>query len=377
MRLTDLLIKSLKVPKRGQKTHFDDAMKGFGVRVSMGGTKSFVVMYGKRRKLKTIGHYPNVTLADARKEAKRILGVAVDEKEGLAGRLASLTFSEARNRFLEDTESRTKASTYEQYRRPLQKHFSFSKPVSEITRHDVMDSLDVLKGKTSETRHAFVSIRTMMSWCVLHGFIVASPVPPLQFKMESRTRILSDEELKLVWKRGLEVGYPYGTIVQLLILTGQRRGEIAGLRRSWIVDDAITFPAGFCKNKREHKIPLGDLTKKIIKSILNEGDTLFPARGKPELPMNGWSKAKREFDEPLQIAPYTLHDLRRSYSSNLAKLSVPIHVTEKILNHLSGTISGVAAVYNRHSYWDEMKTAIAHHDNFASKLTALAKTKSP
>jgi integrase len=372
MRLTDLLIKSLKVPTRGQKTHFDDTMKGFGVRISMGGTKSFVVMYGKRRKLKTIGHYPGLTLADARKEAKKALGVAVDEKEGLAGRLASLTFSEARNRFLEDTESRTKASTYEQYRRPLQKHFNFTKPVGEITRHDVMDALGVLKGRTSETRHAFVSIRTMMSWCVLHGFIVTSPVPPLQFKTESRTRILTDEELKAVWKKAQNEGFPYGTIVQLLILTGQRRGEIAGLRRSWITHDAITFPVGFCKNKREHKIPIGTLTKQVIDSIPDNGDMLFPARGKPDQPYNGWSKSKREFDERLDLARYTLHDLRRTYSSNLAKLGVPIHVTERLLNHLSGTISGVAAVYNRHSYWDEMKEVTKLYEGHVTKLTALA-----
>ena len=117
---------------------------------------------------------------------------------------------------------------------------------------------------------------------------------------------------------------------------------------------------------------MGAMTQKIIKSIGVNTDLLFPARGKPDQPYNGWSKAKREFDEPLDLAPYTLHDLRRTYSSNLAKLGVPIHVTEKLLNHVSGTISGVAAVYNRHSYWEEMKVATAQHDEFLQRLTTLA-----
>jgi integrase len=153
------------------------------------------------------------------------------------------------------------------------------------------------------------------------------------------------------------VGYPYGTIVKLLILTGQRRGEIAGLRRSWITDDAITFPQGFTKNRREHRIPISPLTEEIIARIPGVTDLLFPARGteKKVLPFNGWSKSKTEFDAPLGIPEWTLHDLRRTYSSNLAKLGVPIHVTERLLNHVTGIISGIAAVYNRHSYWEEMR----------------------
>jgi integrase len=193
-------------------------------------------------------------------------------------------------------------------------------------------------------------------------------VPPLRYKVASRSRILSDAELKLVWSRAEEAGYPYGTIVQLLILTGQRRGEIVGLRRNWISKDTITFPAGFCKNKREHVIPLGAEARNIVQSISGTGGLLFPARGKTQTTFSGWSKAKREFDEALGFGDYTLHDLRRTYSSNLARLGVPIHVTERLLNHVSGTVSGVAAVYNRHSYAEEMKEAVAAHEVFLTKL---------
>jgi integrase len=106
-------------------------------------------------------------------------------------------------------------------------------------------------------------------------------------------RISQGGTKKLVWRRAEEVGYPYGTIVQLLILTGQRRGEIAALRASWIDDESITFPARITKNGREHRIPLGSLTKEIIESVPGEDDLLFPARGKTDTAFSGWSKAKR------------------------------------------------------------------------------------
>lgn len=93
-----------------------------------------------------------------------------------------------------------------------------------------------------------------------------------------------------------------------------------------------------------------------------------------DVPFSGWSKAKLEFDAPLAIADYTLHDLRRTFSSQMAALSTPIHVTEKLLNHVSGTLRGVAAVYNRYSYATEMRTAIEAHEAHVLRLAGLAKS---
>jgi integrase len=232
-----------------------------------------------------------------------------------------------------------------------------------------MQVITDLKDTPGTAIHAYLVIRTLMNWAVGRGLLTTSPVPPWKFKVKPRSRILNDTELKTVWKRAQEGGYPYGTIVKLLILTGQRRGEIAGLRRSWIKDDWITFPEGFTKNKREHRIPIGTLAKEIIDNIPGDTDLLFPARGKPDTPLSNWGKNKREFDKPLTIDDYTLHDLRRTYSSNLAKLGVPIHVTERLLNHMSGTISGVAAVYNRYDYEDEMHSAVLMHEKTTPQFT--------
>lgn len=358
MRLTDLQIKKLRAPDSGQKTYFDDGLRGFGVRVSQGGSKSFVVMFGEKRRLKTLGRYPDLSLAEARIEAKRFQADAALSEPVVAERLPAISFKDARLRFLRDSEARNKPRTSEEYRRLLERHFHFDQGLAEITRSDIMGVIEAIGATPSEQRHAFVAIRTLMNWALKHGLIDSSPVPALRYSAPSRSRFLTDQELAVVWPRAEEVGYPFGTMVQLLILTGQRRGEIAGLRRSWIEGDHIIFPEGFTKNKREHQAQLGVMAQQIIDDIPKSGDLLFPARGREETPFNGWSKAKRQFDQPLEIESYTLHDLRRTFASTLARLGTPIHVTEKILNHVSGTVSGVAAVYNRHSYVEEMRSAI-------------------
>ncbi len=370
MRLTDLQIKKLRAPERGQKTYFDEALRGFGVRVSQGGAKSFVVMFGEDRRLKTIGRYPDIGLAEARIEAKRFQADAALSEPVAASTIPDIAFLEARERFLRDSERRTKPRTSQEYRRLLERHFAFDKQLAQIRRADVMRVVETLGATPSEQRHAFVAIRTMMNWCFKHGLIESSPVPPLTYGAPTRSRYLSDAELAAVWRRAAEFGPPFGTIVKLLILTGQRRGEIAGLRRGWIADGCVTFPEGFTKNSREHRLPLGPMTQEIVGGVDGGGDLLFPARGGTEGPFNGWSKAKRQFDKPLRIAPYTLHDLRRTFASNLARLGTPIHVTERLLNHVSGTLSGVAAVYNRHSYADEMRAAIEAYERHLNEIIA-------
>lgn len=370
MRLTDLQIRKIGSPDKGQKTYFDDMLPGFGIRVSQGGAKSFVVMSGKDRKLKTLGRYPELGLKEARTAAKQ---AQISDALHLprSSTLPAIGFAEAKGRFLADSELRTKPRTIAEYARLLNRHFSFENKLQEITRSDIMQVIEKFKNTPAERQHAFVAIRTMMNWCVKHGMLETSPVPRLSFSAQPRSRILSDEELQKVWQRAKRFGYPYGRIIQLLILTGQRRSEIAGLRRKWVLDDAIVFPIGFTKNKREHTIPVGGIARQIIEGLPGETDFLFPSRLSDTTPFNGWSRCKRSFDEPLKAAEYTLHDLRRTYSSNMARLGVPIHVTEKLLNHVSGTVSGIAAVYNRYSYMEEMRQAVALYDTHLQKLLGL------
>lgn len=368
MSLTDLRIRKLKAPEKGQKTYFDEAQKGFGVRVSQGGTKTFIVLQGKARKRKTLGKYPDLSLAEARILAKRAQADLALEAPVL-DKLPTMPFSEACERFLKDAETRTKIKTVSEYRRYLQSYFSYDKALAAVTKADIVGSVEAIRGKPSEQQHAFVAIRTMMNWCRRRGFVENSPVPPLTFKTTARSRVLSDDEVCAIWHRAEAMGYPYGRIIQLLILTGQRRGEIAGLRYSWIDGNEIVFPTGFAKNRREHAIPIGHMAMKLIENLPESSDLLFPSRLSEETCFNGWSKAKRAFDREINVADYTLHDIRRTFSSTMALLGTPIHVTERLLNHVSGTISGVAAIYNRHSYKGEMRDAIdAYEQHLATIL---------
>lgn len=373
VHLTDLFIKSLK-PTGERLIYWDDGLAGFGCRVSLKGTKSWLALVGPKRKLTTFARYPDVPLKDARAHALKLMATPVPVT-------SAVRFENAVIEFLADAEPRLRPRTHQDYRYHLNRHFVPHwrvKRLSDISDADVDKRLQALADTPSEQRHAFVYLRAFFRWAVRRGYIENAPLKRVAAPKvrESRERVLSDAELKAVLARAIETPYPFGQIVQLLIYTGQRRGEVAALRWDWIDTQAktITLPASITKNKRTHTFPYGDRTAGALDSIPKTGDYLFPAArshvgGKPTTTFNGWGKPKAAFDEGLPVEPWTLHDLRRTFATGLAALSTPIHITEKLLNHVSGTISGVAAIYNRHAYVDEMREAISAWEG---KLTALA-----
>lgn len=363
MRLTSLSVEKLAPPKKGQKTYFDDGLPGFGVRVSQGGTKSFVVMYGQRRQLKTLGRHPKISLKDARLAAKRFQAEAdlLNNKHDIP---ISIHVEEAMQLFLADADNRLKKSSSEAYKWLLNRHFQLDKQLDEISRKDIMRVVDSLKATPSQQQHAYVAIRTLMNWCVKRGLLEHSAVPPIALKANSRSRILSDGELAELWKRTSELNSVFGDIVRLLILTGQRRGEISRLQSEWIKGHTIVLPSTETKNNREHTIPIGARSLEIIERNDAGFGFLFPSRDNTDRPFNGWSKSKRNLDRMLSFSDYTLHDLRRTFASNHARLGTPIYVTERLLNHVSGSFSGVAGIYNRYSYFEEMQRATQRYDEW-------------
>ncbi len=157
----------------------------------------------------------------------------------------------------------------------------------------------------------------------------------------------------------------------MLIRTGMRRGEVANLEWSFIddTDNVLVLPADLVKNNRTHSIPVGEGLAKTLASIPRINRYLFPSSHEKATVFNGWGKAKERFDQELEgVLAYTLHDLRRTFATTHARIGTPIHVTEKLLNHVSGTISGVAAVYNRHTYLEEMRKAVTAYDEYLAKL---------
>jgi integrase len=180
-----------------------------------------------------------------------------------------------------------------------------------------------------------------------------------------RNQHLLPPELQSVWAAAGRAGHPFGTIVKLLILTGQRYGEIVSLRREFIDARERTITLPETKNGRQHTFPYGAMTAEIFEAIprLNTTSLLFPGRD-PDLPWNGAGKAKFYLEWHPRIKPWTLHDLRRTASTMWASLRVPPHIVERLLNHQLGTlqaqgvITAVAEVYNRYLYIDEMREAM-------------------
>lgn len=374
-KLTDVSIRALSPPPKGQVTYWDESLECFGVRVSQGGTKSFVTYFSSSNKWTTIGRYPVLSLKEARTEARKLIA------ENTLGKVrpAHISFDEAKRLFLEASAQKNKPRTTADYRRLLNSHFRFGKKrLAQLGRHDFLRKIDRLKDTPTEQNHAFVAARTLLRWAVRNEYLDGNPIEGLSppAKLTPRDRVLSNEELATVYQAARAYPYPYGPIVSLLLLTGQRRGEIAALQWDWIDTDnqTITLPASLTKNKHEHTFPYGDKVAEIIEEVPEIGDYLFPARceqirGKPTTVFNGWGKTKPLFDATLEnVAPYRLHDLRRSFSSHLASLGTPIHVTEKLLNHVSGEVSGIRAVYNRYSYLPECKEAIAAFERHLDTL---------
>lgn len=366
-RLTDIAIKTLKSPTSGQETYWDTNLTGFGVRVSQGGSKSFVVMHGANRRRTTIGKYPIVTLSDARTAAKRILAEQTLGKHTPR----SVSFEMACTEYLAECTGRVGEGTLSEYTRQLKDHWlpSFRRSqLSDISPSDIHHRLNRLGNTPSEQSHSLVTLKVFLNWCVRRHYLDRSPAANIERRVKqiSRDRVLSDEELKAVWDAA--DGYPFGAIVRLLILTGQRRSEIAGLMWKHITDTTITLPE--TKNQRPHTFPLMPIAKQLIEAAPQLNDTyVFPARGR-DRPFNGWSKSKRTLDQVCSVEGWTLHDLRRTFSTNLAGLGIQQTTTERLLNHVSGTVSGVAAIYNRYDYQDEMVDALSKWEERLVQLLA-------
>ena len=354
MRLTDLSIKALNAPKQGAIVYPDSVLTGFGVRVSEGGTKSFVLTHGKLRKRETIGRVGVLTLQDARAEAKRRLA------EYTLGKTVprAVAWNKAVATYLEEVGSRRKPRTHADYKRFLNRYFRLGElAMSEVTPDDIQTRLARLSATPVEQHHAFVVLRTFLRWAHRKHYLNANPMERMQsgHRYRPRERVLTNDEFRKVWNTAGDK--TYGSIVKLLILTGQRVGEISKLTPGMVGNDTVTLPAEGTKNGRMHTFPVGQMAQTILRK--NHGRTfLFVARGKPSLPFNGFSKCKLKLDNASGVTEWTLHDLRRTFATGLASLGVSLPVVEKLLNHVSGSFAGIVGVYQRHTYEKEMRAAM-------------------
>jgi integrase len=182
-------------------------------------------------------------------------------------------------------------------------------------------------------------------------------------KPKFRSRVLTDAELAAVWKAAAQTGYPFGSIVQLLILLAQRRGEIAQLKWAYIKGDTITLPVEIVKNNRVHTFPIGPLAQQILAAIPRTHDYVFPA-SRGNRVFKGWAKCKTRLDDLSGVRGWVLHDIRRSTSTKMAEIGIVPHVIERLLNHLTGSLSPIALVYNKAKYLEEMREAVQQFEKW-------------
>jgi integrase len=358
--LTGATLRSLE-PTETQVTYWDKGTKSFGLRVSPGGTMTWTLLVGQERQRIKLGNYPIISLKDARILARQHLA----ERTLGQHRKRSKTLSAAYELFDEVHLKTLKTSTAYELRRLLKAHFIPKlgrKDLSELDTHHITDIIDRLSPGTAW--HAFAAIQNFLNWCVGRRFITVSPLAgvPSPPKSVSRSRVLTDAELRAVWTAAASLG-EFGIIVRLLITTGMRRGETAALQSSWLENNTLTIPAEVTKNGRQHTVPLSPRSLTLATSLATKRHLLPP--------YNAWSKPKKQLDLLSQVPNHTLHDLRRSWATNMARLGVPIHIVEKMLNHISGSHGGIVGIYQRHEYWDEqVKAAQLYEDWFTSTILA-------
>lgn len=384
-QFSDLMLRKLTSNGADRLEVWDERIAGFGVRVSRAGTKTFMLLYrhrGRSRRL-TLGRYPVLSLADARDkaiDALRQVNSGTDprlEAEKISD--ASYQFDAVVNDYVErHCKIHNKPSTARESERALKKHFVSQwgkRDIRDIQPNHINKILDTLidNGTPSEANHALGVVKTLFRWCVDRDMLAVSPCQKVRkpAKQNSRNRVLTDAELVKVWNAFDAEGYPFGYMGKLLVLTGQRRGEVTEMRWNQIDDvrKTWTIPAALAKNNREHVLPLSDAAMAILKKVPNLSDErVFPARNNDANAISGFTRAKLRFDKLSGVSEWTIHDLRRTVATGLAMLGVAPHVIERVLNHVSGTFAGVAGVYNRFQYLDEMRGALTLWDKHIAAL---------
>ena len=373
---------------------WDDELRGFGLKVTPAGSKSFVFQYrmgGREAKTRrwTIGAYGSPwTPSTARSEAERIaklVGQGIDPVDA----------DRVRRRQAVDLAFATYSAKFEAscvgdgWRRMVERTLRIhtipvlgNKPVPLITRADISDVLDRLPaGQQALRRNTFAVLRRLFRWAMGRGDLERSPCEGMETPtaVKARDRVLGDDELRRVWFASAGAGRLFGPIVRLLIVTGQRREEVTGLswdevdraNRSW------TLPSARSKNGEAHVIPLGGLAMAILDDVA--GSEKWPKRGLVFATSGGkvfamHAKGKARLDRLIAedghppLPHWRLHDLRRTLATGLQRLGVRFEVTEAVLNHLSGSRSGVAGVYQRHNWTDEKRSALAQWEAFVTEL---------
>jgi integrase len=378
--VTDRTLKALKpAPAGKRKVVWDALVPSLAVRVTDKGKRTFCLVKrfpGKAQpEYRAIGEYGAITLETARDKARGwidLIGKGIDpavaeaeerqrraDADEAARRAQSDTFAAALNLFVDThlVKLRIGRDVERDMRRLLLPPWG-SRPLASITRRDVIAVVYGLhdRGSPVMANRALAYTKKFYAWCVDRALLDTSPAALVRnpTKEIKRDRVLADHELREIWLACEHFGAA-GRAVRLMLATGQRRGEVAGLRWSEIDEDGRTWrlPAERSKNGRAHAIPLSDLARSILAASPRIGAFAFSNDG--TRPVNGWSKLKGRIDKAAPIGDWHIHDLRRACATGMARLGVDRVVIAAVLNHVDPSVT---AVYDRHAREPEMRSAL-------------------
>jgi integrase len=352
------------------------------------GAASWAVRYrvaGLNRKL-TLGPYPAIDLKAARDMARKAIAQIAAGSDPAAEKRIKKAAARAPADDLVDTAGeqfirrhvKPLKSAREAERLLRREIFGpwKGRRLADITRRDVHALIDDVLDRPAPilANRVRTHLKRFFAWAIERDLVQVSPVDSVRAPTAetSRDRVLDDSEQTIVWKEVEALGAPFGPALQMLILTGQRLGEVSGMRWSEIDMAARlwSLPRERTKNAKAHSVPLSPQALAIIlRQPRIEGCAfVFTANGSQAV--TGFSKIKRRLDSRLpDMQPWRLHDLRRSCATGLARIGVDIAVVERILNHTSGVFRGVVGTYQRHAYEDERRVAL---ERWGRHIDALA-----
>lgn len=376
-------------------------------RVASQNVKLAIGDYGKER--------PALGLHDARKAAQAKLQEVSEGRDprwsGSAVRRQNLSVEEAFSEFIDrHARAKNKASTVHENEGFIERELKprwRGRKIQSISRHDIVDLVDAIAhgkqapdGSVAEPGRpqSAVRVRALLSkafsWFAAKSIVADNPFRDVEVPAPptARDRVLSDDEIRWLWQATASIGWPFGDLARLLLLTAQRRDEVAA--GSWseftleVEEPLWSIPSERTKNGRRQNLPLAPQVARIIHALPRpkgkDGEAgLFILSTNGETPISGYSRAKKKIDETmlaiarkeladtsLALEPWTLHDLRRTAASGMARLGIAVHVVEAVLNHKSGKISGVAAIYNRHDYAREKREALMAWANLVDSIVS-------
>jgi integrase len=395
-KLTDRFITALK-PEGTAKDRlaFDTECKGLGVRATAAGSKTFLVQWTDpatgRKVREPLGAWGSITVEQARTAARALLGRVAQGLNPAAERAAAKAADEARReaRAREQEEARftldaliadwarlhlagKRARYSAEAERALRVAFRahLDQPAAALTHAAVIAVLDALAGdgKAAMAGRTMAYGRACYGWAVKRRRLATNPfagLPAIQGGNPTRDRVLTDAEIGALWRAAGTLGAPFGPVVKLLLLTAQRREEVAALRWSELSADLSTWtlPGTRAKNGKAHVVHLAEPARAILTSVprLAGQDLVFSTTGTTA--PTGFSKAKLALDAAMAkdgapVPSWRFHDFRRTAVTWLAGAGFAPHVADKLLNHVTGSIHGVAAIYQRGEFLAERKAAL-------------------